>query len=224
MQMHELVDQPIVERRTPMLDVGGFLTLALGSGVVSFVGVGLFAWAVGLTARVALGVAGVVVLAVLAVFIVRVWQAWFQTETVRTATRPEPAQRRDRVEVEVSKPEERAMMFLDLPGSADQLAQLASGVLAGKPFSEGTWSGGGRPYTRAEFRQLRGDLLERGLLTWRNDSAPAQGVELTAPGRAVFRKIAQDSARARAHVRGGGPVTALLRQGRGSGGDYVRMV
>jgi len=221
MRMHELVDQPVIERNTPMSTIGEFLQLALGSGFVSLVAVGLLAWAVGVTVRVALGVAGGVILVVLAVFMRRVWQGWFQVETVRPATRPEPAQRRDRVEVEVSEPGEKRMSFLDLPGSAEQLAQLASGVLAGKPFSEGTWSGGARPYTRAEFRQLRGDLLERGLLTWRNDSAPAQGVELTAPGRAVFRKIAQDSTRTRTHARGGGPVTGLLRSQKGGGNGHV---
>ena len=220
--MRQLVDQhavdpPIVERRTPMLDVGGFLTLAVGSGFVSFVGVGLFSWAVGLTARVALGVAGVVVLVVLCVFMVRVWQAWFQTETVRQPGQPQIHQVRDRVEVEVSKPDEKAMQFLDLPGTGDQLGQLARGVLAGRSFSEAEWSGGGRPYARSEFRELRGELLARGLLEWRNDNAPAQGVQLTAPGRAVFRRIAQNGARTHAHARGGGPVTALLHAGKGRG-------
>ena len=44
MQMHQLVDaQPIVEKRTPMLDVGGFLGLSLGGGFVAFVGMGLLA-------------------------------------------------------------------------------------------------------------------------------------------------------------------------------------
>lgn len=219
MRMHELVDAsrelPIVERRTPMLDVGGFLTLALGSGVVSFLGVGLFAWAVGLTVRVALGVAGVVILAVLVVFIFRVWQAWFQTETVRPA-RPDVRQVRDRVEVEVSRPDENRMQFLDFPGNADQLGALASGVLAGRSFSEGEWTGAGGLYSRSEFRDLRGQLLARGLLEWRNDNAPAQGVILTTPGRAVFRRLAE--ARTHAHVNRGRRFGTVLGAGQGGGG------
>ena len=209
---------PTVQRQTPMVDIGQFLQLALGSGFVTLVAVGLLAIAVGLTVKFALGFAGLVILAVLAVFMRRVWEGWFQSETVRAAVPSQMPQNRDRVEVEVSKPDSKQMTFLDLPGDRQQLGQLASGVLAGRSFSEGEWSGGGRPYSRSEFRELRGELLERGLLTWRNHDAPAQGVQLTAPGRAVFRRLAGD-ARPHAHARGGGPVTALLRQQQGRGGQ-----
>ena len=149
----------------------------------------------------------------------RVWEGWFQSETVMAAVPPQMPQNRDRVEVEVSTPGEKRMAFLDLPGNGQQLGQLARGALAGRSFSEGEWTGSGGPYSRADFRQLRGDLLARGLLEWRNDSAPSQGVELTAPGRAVFRRLAEDNARTHAHARGGGPVTALLRQQQGRGGQ-----
>lgn len=229
MRMHELVDQargvPLVEKRTPMLDteaVRAFVFLALGSGFVVFVGSGLIMLALGWTVKVAVGLTGAVVLATWGVFVVRVWQAWFQTETVRQPGQPEPYQVRDGVAVEVSVPEENRMQFLDLPGGAVELQQLASGVLNGRTFAEAEWTGAGALYSKSEFRELRGQLLERGLLCWRNDRAPSQGVELTRVGQAVFSRIAEQT-RTHAHARGGGQFPMLTREEKGRGGDYARL-
>ena len=92
-----------------------------------------------------------------------------------------------RVEVTNGKQE----VYLDLPGKPQALATLARGVLNGRSFAEDTWSGRGGLFSRSEFRQLRDTLIERGLAVWRNPNAKAQGVELTAAGRAVFRRLAE---------------------------------
>jgi len=86
--------------------------------------------------------------------------------------------------------EGRQVRFVDFGVDEERVAQLARGVLAGRPFSEGEWSGRGAPFSLREFRRLRGELIERGLAAWVNERAHSQGVVLTAAGRAVFRRIA----------------------------------
>jgi hypothetical protein len=93
------------------------------------------------------------------------------------------------IRVEVT--EGARQVYLDLPGEPEDLATMARGVLNGRSLAEGTWSGRGGLFSRSEFRTIRDELIERGLATWRNPRAKAQGVELTAAGRAVFRLLAE---------------------------------
>jgi hypothetical protein len=80
--------------------------------------------------------------------------------------------------------------ILRLPVSDAQMAALAAGLAAGQPFSLGTWTGQGKPFSRAEFEGLRAALVERGVLRLRNKRAPAQGYELSPMGRALMRRYA----------------------------------
>lgn len=113
---------------------------------------------------------------------------WTVITTV-SQERTEPE--RPTVRVEVAQEGGRVVRYLDLPGDPDRLAVLARGVLAGRPLSEATWCGAGRPFSRGEFADLRAELLRAGLARWRNPQAPAQGVILTPAGRAVLRRLAQ---------------------------------
>lgn len=92
--------------------------------------------------------------------------------------------------MQVEVKEGRRVRFVDFGVEEERVAQLARGVLAGRPLSEGEWSGRGAPFSLREFRRLRGELIERGLAAWVNERAHSQGVVLTAAGRAVFRRIA----------------------------------
>lgn len=83
------------------------------------------------------------------------------------------------------------IQFIEFGVDAKRARFFAEGLLHGRSFSESEWTGNGRPFSRKEFRELRSELLERGLLEWRNPRAPAQGVELTAPGRHVMAKLAE---------------------------------
>jgi hypothetical protein len=75
-----------------------------------------------------------------------------------------------------------------LPASEDQLTDLAIGLLEeGKSFSEKEWSGPGKPFSLNQFRELRSELIKRGLLAQANEKDPRQGYALTAAGRALFR-------------------------------------
>ncbi|RLG19513.1 hypothetical protein DRN74_06740 [Candidatus Micrarchaeota archaeon] len=92
--------------------------------------------------------------------------------------------------LQVEVKEGNRVRFVDFGVDEERVAQLARGVLAGRPLSEAEWSGRGAPFSLREFRRLRGELIERGLAAWVNERAHSQGVVLTAAGRAVFRRIA----------------------------------
>lgn len=79
--------------------------------------------------------------------------------------------------------------FIDLP-YPEKLPALAAGLLAGRSFNQTAWTGHGALFSRSQFDQVRETMIERGLLAWKNPEAKAQGVELTAAGRAVMRRIA----------------------------------
>jgi len=96
-----------------------------------------------------------------------------------------PPTRRFRVELAAG----RSLQFFDLPADETQLIALANGVLHGATLNELSFTGYGRPFTRAEFRVLRDELVRRGMAEWRSAS-PAQGVQLTRTGLAVFRYLA----------------------------------
>jgi hypothetical protein len=102
------------------------------------------------------------------------------------ATRPAPT-------VRVVLEREDGADLIDLPANSHQLVQLARGVLEGQTLSESAWTGSGQPFTRAEFSNLRGELIRRGLATWNNPRTPARGVQLTRGGMAAMRTFASMS-------------------------------
>lgn len=140
------------------------------------------------------------------------------------------------VQVEVHNQDARQWAFMDLPGTQEQLAELARGILNGRTWAETEWTGKGRPYTKSEFRDLRATLLERGFLVWRRVDSPTAGVELSVVGRRVFSQLSdpetteytrpgqfrvlppeEEAMRTSAQLRGGRSAEPprLLGQGRG---------
>lgn len=113
---------------------------------------------------------------------------WDLNRDGQVGSRPEP------IRVELIQQEGRQVDFIDLPASQDQLISLASGLLGRTPMAETHWTGEHRPFSKGEFHSVRDEMLRRGLLRWVNDHAHAQGMELTAPGRAVMRRFASMSA------------------------------
>lgn len=196
-----------------LLPVGVVLALSLGSGLAVFVGAGLLVWALHKTVLLALGAAGAAILVVWSVWIVQAGALFWATETVYQVGQGEGQPTRQRVSLELHEPTTGRWAFADLPGTPEALQEMARGLLLGRPFSEAEWTGSARPYSRAEFRELRSALLERGILAWRNPQAPPQGVTMTRPGRAVFERLSEmpDIARTHAHARNGGDVALLER-------------
>jgi uncharacterized membrane protein YeaQ/YmgE (transglycosylase-associated protein family) len=78
-------------------------------------------------------------------------------------------------------------IYFDLPASEEQMRSLAFGILAGVPFSEGHWTGRNQPFSTRQFRTMRAELIKRGVLMAVNPSAPAQGYQFNAAGRAILR-------------------------------------
>jgi hypothetical protein len=101
------------------------------------------------------------------------------------------------VRVELLQDEGRAVDYIDLPASKEQLRELADGLQVGRQFALTAWAGPNRPFTRVEFEALRDALIARGLAKWKREGAPNQGCELTRPGAAVLRRFASDTTRRR---------------------------
>ena len=108
------------------------------------------------------------------------------------APQPLPAPQPQTVRVEVIQDQGQRGDFIDLP-YPDRIPQLAAGLLQGRTFNQTAWTGHGAIFSRSEFDQVRDTLIQRGLAAWKNDNAKAQGVELTAAGRAVMRRLANPS-------------------------------
>lgn len=101
-----------------------------------------------------------------------------------------PAEKKQQViKLEIKQEGGRVMDYVYLPASRAQLRELAGGLIAGRPFTVGAWAGAGRPFSRAEFEQLRHECITRSLAVWRNPGSPAQGVILTPAGRAAMRYL-----------------------------------
>jgi len=97
------------------------------------------------------------------------------------------------VRVVLTQDEGRRGDYIDLPVEGDKLRALSDGLQAGRTFSQAVWTGNNGIFTRSEFEMLRAELLRRGLAKWRKEGAPGQGVELTAPGRAVIRRFSSEA-------------------------------
>lgn len=81
-----------------------------------------------------------------------------------------------------------AIKNFSLPASEDQLTDLGIGLLEeGKSFSEKEWAGSDKPFSLNQFRDLRAEMITRGLLSQASMKDPRQGYILTGAGRALLR-------------------------------------
>jgi len=198
-EMGEIIserDIPTTEGLTPVWVV---LILAMGSGAVVFTGVGLLAWACRWPVRLALGASGGAILVVWLFLVLGIRELLVATEVTRqVASVPiaAPAEALPaRVQIEITEPEAGRWRLVDLPDvTPAQLAELARGLALGRPFAEAEWCGRGRPFSKATFRTMRAELLERGILAPRHPRAPWQGFALTPAGRHIMERIADGTA------------------------------
>lgn len=96
--------------------------------------------------------------------------------------------------IRIEVKEDHRLSMIDLPGNQEQLLALASGLVAGLPFSESQWTGNGAPFTKRQFHELRAVMIKRNLICWNNPNAKAQGITLTRSGSAVIRHLASMAA------------------------------
>jgi len=104
---------------------------------------------------------------------------------------PELPPVRHTVRVEMVDGAGRSRQYVDLPAPPEAIAELARGALAGQSLAEGEWTGAGRPFSVDQYREVRAELLRRGLVAWRNPRARNQGLELTGVGRWVFGQLVE---------------------------------
>ena len=115
---------------------------------------------------------------------------------------PEPEPEPLRVIVDHTEDGSRSTDFIDLPVDRERAGTFARALLDGyRGFSLNAWTGRGALFSRREYDALVATFIQRGLATWRNPQAHAQGVELTAAGRAVIRRLAEPTTLPQPHER-----------------------
>lgn len=122
---------------------------------------------------------------------------WQKVQWEREFWRPEAPQAQvvqqtnnvERISVDVRQ-DNRTTTILHLNVSAERLADVAKLVLTGRPFVERELCGQNRPLSQAQFREMRDELIQRGLLVWRNPDAPQQGTIFQPAGMALMRRLA----------------------------------
>lgn len=88
--------------------------------------------------------------------------------------------------------DEATTKYGHLPIDVEALRVVARGVLDGQSFAVSTWTGRGKPLSRAQFEELRGWLFKQGYARWENPDNHAQGVAFTAKGLALWRALVEE--------------------------------
>ena len=187
-----------VERRTPAREpnlVGDVLVPFFQALVTSW-GIGMATWAVGallfemFSWRAALAMGAVVFpfAFITAVGVMR--DALFAVELISGVEPGDDEQQLGHrtLRVEVSDP--RKMHILNLPVDEEALREFARAALEGRSLGVNEWTGRGRPFTRATYEMVRGEMIRAGLLAWRDERNPQAGVMVTERGREAFAQIA----------------------------------
>ena len=73
-------------------------------------------------------------------------------------------------------------------GDEKAIAEVARGISADEPFTQRRWA---HIYNRDEFNELRDTLIQHGYIVWRDNNNHNSGVDLLAPGRSLFRALAE---------------------------------
>ncbi len=85
-----------------------------------------------------------------------------------------------------------SIMKYELPISDKQLPVFADGVINGVSLAEANWIGPSNPFTRDEYRALRGELIRRRWVELANYKSTNQGFQMTRAGQAVMREIVKE--------------------------------
>ena len=199
--------------------------LSIGVGLVVLIGGALICWGLKQPARAALVAGGFVMSGAAIYAFLRIWadELYMSIETItghdwnQDGFIGDPIPENRVVTIEITNPDNNSLQYLQIPGHLyDKLPMIAHLLTVGKPFSEGAMTGGGRPLTRSEFHQLRDLFFARGLARWRNEQHPTQGIELTAYGKGIMRRV-RDERTTHARMRTQGVPAALPERTEGSG-------
>lgn len=97
------------------------------------------------------------------------------------------------VTVQMVNAERNHFWTVELPATPEQMEALATGLLNNNTLSELNWCGKGHPFSLQQFRDLRSEMISRGLVHQINDKDTRQGYDLTAVGRELMRLYASPS-------------------------------
>jgi hypothetical protein len=89
------------------------------------------------------------------------------------------------IRVEVIQDHGNQVDILDLP-HPEKVPLLAAHITSGKSFAMDATA---HIMSRDQFVDIRDELIGRGFAYWRVPGSDKQGVELTAAGRAIFRRV-----------------------------------
>jgi len=197
------------EKRTADRTVNAGLpfALALGAGFVTFIAVGLIAIGLSLPVKWPLVTAGSVMLLVMAWWLLLLWKddlLWtIEMITGLDVNLDGQVGEPKIITIEMAAPNQRQMRYLHLPvGVQEQdLQRLCIGLMIQqRPFSEAEWTGRGRPFSRAQFREIRAKMLEAGMVVWKDERHKTQGTELTVFGKQALQRVLESNARTFAHA------------------------
>ncbi len=90
---------------------------------------------------------------------------------------------------EISPEKHYSSKTFRMPGNMNQLRILAEGLLSGIPFTEREWTGSEKTYSSAVFRELRKELMTRGLIELASIKDSRQGYVLTDKGSQFMADI-----------------------------------
>ena len=85
----------------------------------------------------------------------------------------------------------------------DQIDTLFQAALSGGALNEAAWCGNSKPFAKAQFVGVRDRMIGAGLWAWANPDAHAQGVRISAAGRAIMSKWREQFARTHTHANTG---------------------
>ena len=117
-------------------------------------------------------------------------------QAINYATRDNYIEREPEIEREpiiepttITYTEDASTKIFKLNASTRQLEQLSIGlIVASDPFSEKRWSGRGKPFSVNQFRDLRDEMVRRGLACLVNEKDPRQGYTLTRVGINLLKR------------------------------------
>jgi hypothetical protein len=180
-----VADNARLERRAPVEDWRQALlvpTLSLSLGLVILVGVSFLCLGFDWPLRVALVAAGIAMIAAAFTSAAMFPAVLFKVETITGKD-----WNRDNAigapHFIIEMQDQRSVRYVEIPGAPDSFARFAYAALTDGTLAESAWCGGGKPYSKPAFLEMRDELTERGWLEWNNPRHHSQGVRLTERGR-----------------------------------------
>jgi len=91
------------------------------------------------------------------------------------------------------------MRYMDMPGGPERFAQWGAAILNGRSLGEARWTGLGRLYKKADYQEMRDELIDKEWAAWKKADHHASGWYITEKGELKLREWLIAYARTRTH-------------------------